>query len=127
MLALGNFDPAPLPGIAQQARTAGVYRHNAWAADTFDRLDPEAPVTCRERWSISELPHAAGKRYRAETHEEISGVSGALPGYLVTGDMFCEYNSVHTHPMVLGQHTSTFAAKSEPPARAGRKSTNHET
>ncbi|NUQ27474.1 MAG: SidA/IucD/PvdA family monooxygenase, partial [Acidobacteriaceae bacterium] len=45
VLALGNFDPAPLPGITQQARTAGVYRHNAWAADTFDGLDPEAPVT----------------------------------------------------------------------------------
>lgn len=45
VLALGNFDPAELPGIAQEARTAGVYRHNAWAADTFDGLDPQAPVT----------------------------------------------------------------------------------
>ncbi|WP_263416667.1 FAD/NAD(P)-binding protein [Terriglobus albidus] len=45
VLALGNFDPAPLPGIAQQALTAGVYRHNAWAADAFVGLDPQAPVT----------------------------------------------------------------------------------
>jgi hydroxyacylglutathione hydrolase len=45
VLALGNFDPAELPGIAQAARTAGVYRHNAWAANTFDGLDPQAPVT----------------------------------------------------------------------------------
>src|ERR1700722_9680112 len=32
VLATGNFDPAPLPGITKAASDSGLYRHNAWAA-----------------------------------------------------------------------------------------------
>jgi uncharacterized NAD(P)/FAD-binding protein YdhS len=45
VLATGNFDPAPLPGVAAAAAAAGVYRHDAWAPRTFDGLDPAAAVT----------------------------------------------------------------------------------
>ncbi len=45
VLATGNFDPTPLPGIAQEAETAGVYCHSAWKAGTYAGLDPAAPVT----------------------------------------------------------------------------------
>ncbi len=44
VLATGNFDPAPLPGITEAASDAGLYRHNAWAADTYEGLDPDATV-----------------------------------------------------------------------------------
>jgi uncharacterized NAD(P)/FAD-binding protein YdhS len=44
VLATGNFDPAPLPGITQAASDLGLYRHNAWAADTYEALNPDAPV-----------------------------------------------------------------------------------
>jgi hydroxyacylglutathione hydrolase len=44
VLATGNFDPAPLPGIAKAASDSGLYRHNAWAADTYEGLNPDAPV-----------------------------------------------------------------------------------
>jgi uncharacterized NAD(P)/FAD-binding protein YdhS len=44
VLATGNFDPAPLPGITKAASDSGLYRHNAWAAETYEGLDPEAPV-----------------------------------------------------------------------------------
>src|ERR1700730_6894911 len=44
VLATGNFDPAPLPGIAKTASDLGLYRHNAWAPDTYEGLDPAAPV-----------------------------------------------------------------------------------
>jgi uncharacterized NAD(P)/FAD-binding protein YdhS len=45
VLATGNFDPAPLPGISQQAETSGVYRHNAWLPGTYDGLAANAAVT----------------------------------------------------------------------------------
>jgi uncharacterized NAD(P)/FAD-binding protein YdhS len=36
VLATGNFDPAPLPGITKAASDSGLYRHNAWAAETYE-------------------------------------------------------------------------------------------
>jgi uncharacterized NAD(P)/FAD-binding protein YdhS len=44
VLATGNYDPAPLPGITQAASDLGLYRHNAWAAETYEGLHPDAPV-----------------------------------------------------------------------------------
>src|ERR1700679_1382361 len=44
VLATGNFDPAPLPGITKAAADSGLYRHNAWAAETYWGLQPHAPV-----------------------------------------------------------------------------------
>ena len=44
VLATGNFDPAPLPGITKAATDSGLYRHNAWTAETYEGLDPEATV-----------------------------------------------------------------------------------
>jgi uncharacterized NAD(P)/FAD-binding protein YdhS len=44
VLATGNFDPAPLPGITSAASDSGLYRHNAWAAETYEGLDPDASV-----------------------------------------------------------------------------------
>jgi uncharacterized NAD(P)/FAD-binding protein YdhS len=44
VLATGNFDPAPLPGIAKFASDSGLYRHNAWAPETYEGLNPDAPV-----------------------------------------------------------------------------------
>src|ERR1700722_3852210 len=44
VLAIGNFDPALLPGITNAAADSGLYRHNAWTAETYDGLDPEATV-----------------------------------------------------------------------------------
>jgi uncharacterized NAD(P)/FAD-binding protein YdhS len=44
VLATGNFDPTPLPGITKAAFDSGLYRHNAWAAETYEGLYPEAPV-----------------------------------------------------------------------------------
>jgi uncharacterized NAD(P)/FAD-binding protein YdhS len=44
VLATGNFDPAPLPGITKVAADSGLYRHNAWTAETYEELDPEATV-----------------------------------------------------------------------------------
>src|SRR5207237_8652959 len=38
VLATGNFDPAPLPGITKAASDSGLYRHNAWAADAYEGL-----------------------------------------------------------------------------------------
>jgi uncharacterized NAD(P)/FAD-binding protein YdhS len=45
VLATGNFDPAPLPGVAEEAVRSGVYRHSAWDGESYRGLDPEAPVT----------------------------------------------------------------------------------
>lgn len=45
VLAAGNFDPAPLPGVAPEAELAGVYCHNAWKAGAYAGLDPSATVT----------------------------------------------------------------------------------
>jgi hypothetical protein len=44
VLATGNFDPDPLPGITKAASDSGLYRHNAWATETYDGLHPEARV-----------------------------------------------------------------------------------
>jgi uncharacterized NAD(P)/FAD-binding protein YdhS len=44
VLATGNFDPAPLPGITKAAADSGLYRHNAWAAETYEGLHPDAPI-----------------------------------------------------------------------------------
>jgi uncharacterized NAD(P)/FAD-binding protein YdhS len=44
VLATGNFDPAPLPGITKAASDLGFYHHNAWAAETYEGLHPDAPV-----------------------------------------------------------------------------------
>jgi hydroxyacylglutathione hydrolase len=44
VLATGNFDPAPLPGIAHEALRSGVYHHSAWDRETYRGLDPEAEV-----------------------------------------------------------------------------------
>src|SRR6201981_3573011 len=40
VLATGNFDPAPLPGITRAASDSGLYRHNAWTAETYAGLEP---------------------------------------------------------------------------------------
>jgi uncharacterized NAD(P)/FAD-binding protein YdhS len=45
VLATGNFDPAPLPGVSQQAKINGSYCHNAWLPDTYEGLATAAPVT----------------------------------------------------------------------------------
>jgi hydroxyacylglutathione hydrolase len=44
VLATGNFDPAPLPGVSKAASDSGLYRHNAWATETYEGLDSGAPV-----------------------------------------------------------------------------------
>lgn len=44
VLATGNFDPAPLPGVSQAAIEKGLYCHSAWAASTYENLDPDASV-----------------------------------------------------------------------------------
>ena len=44
VLATGNFDPAPLSGVAEACQRDGSYRHNAWDADTYAGLDPSGPV-----------------------------------------------------------------------------------
>jgi len=44
VLATGNFDPALLPGITKAAADSGLYRHNAWTAETYEGLDPEGTV-----------------------------------------------------------------------------------
>jgi hydroxyacylglutathione hydrolase len=44
VLATGNFDPAPLPGITKAASDSGLYRHNAWVPETYESLHPDAPV-----------------------------------------------------------------------------------
>src|SRR5258708_26941865 len=44
VLATGNFDPAPLPGVTKAASDSGLYHHNAWATETYEGLHPDAPV-----------------------------------------------------------------------------------
>lgn len=44
VLATGNFDPAPLPGIASDAVTNGLYYHNAWSEETYKDLPANASV-----------------------------------------------------------------------------------
>src|SRR5580698_3927448 len=45
VLATGNFDPATLPGISDEAQSSNAYCQNAWVAATYDNLAPDAPVT----------------------------------------------------------------------------------
>jgi uncharacterized NAD(P)/FAD-binding protein YdhS len=45
VLATGNFDPAMLPGVSDEARSTNAYCQNAWAAATYDKLTPYAPIT----------------------------------------------------------------------------------
>lgn len=45
VLAVGNFDPAPLRGVAEETIASGVYRHSAWEAATYSNLPADAPVT----------------------------------------------------------------------------------
>jgi len=44
VLATGNFDPAPLPGITEAAAALGLYHHNAWSTETYEGLQSDAPV-----------------------------------------------------------------------------------
>jgi hydroxyacylglutathione hydrolase len=44
VLATGNFDPVPLPGITKAALDSRVYHHNAWATEPYEGLHPNAPV-----------------------------------------------------------------------------------
>jgi uncharacterized NAD(P)/FAD-binding protein YdhS len=44
VLATGNFDPASLPGITKSSSDLGLYHHNAWAAETYEGMHPDAPV-----------------------------------------------------------------------------------
>src|SRR5215470_6452833 len=44
VLATGNFDPAPLPGIASDAVTKKLYFNNAWSEETYTKLPVHAPV-----------------------------------------------------------------------------------
>lgn len=45
VLATGNFDPAALPGVEQEAIDNGLYCHNAWLPQTYEDLEANAPVT----------------------------------------------------------------------------------
>jgi uncharacterized NAD(P)/FAD-binding protein YdhS len=44
VLATGNFDPAPLPGITKAVSDSALYHHNAWAVETYEGLPLDAPV-----------------------------------------------------------------------------------
>ena len=44
VLATGNFDPAPLNGVSEQATERGIYCHSAWDDSTYADLAPDAPV-----------------------------------------------------------------------------------
>jgi uncharacterized NAD(P)/FAD-binding protein YdhS len=44
ILATGNFDPAPLPGVSDQAISSGLYCHSAFEDATYANLDTEAHV-----------------------------------------------------------------------------------
>src|ERR1700736_190467 len=44
VLATGNFDPAPLPGITKAACDSGLYHHNAWSSEAYEGFDPDAAV-----------------------------------------------------------------------------------
>jgi hydroxyacylglutathione hydrolase len=45
VIATGNFDPAPLPGVANEIEETGAYCHNAWRSQTYQGLADDAPVT----------------------------------------------------------------------------------
>jgi uncharacterized NAD(P)/FAD-binding protein YdhS len=44
VLATGNFNPAPLPGISEEAVRSGSYCHSAWDRATYENLSADAPV-----------------------------------------------------------------------------------
>lgn len=44
VLATGNFDPATLPGINEDAVASGAYCHNAWLDATYSNLPADAPI-----------------------------------------------------------------------------------
>lgn len=44
VLATGNFDPAPLAGVNEEAVRSGAYCHSAWEESTYANLPAEAPV-----------------------------------------------------------------------------------
>jgi uncharacterized NAD(P)/FAD-binding protein YdhS len=44
ILALGNFEPAPFPGVAPACKTNGSYHNCAWRDQTFTGLPDSAPV-----------------------------------------------------------------------------------
>ena len=44
VLATGNFDPAPLPGISKEAVLHDRYHHNAWSENTYRGLPKDAPI-----------------------------------------------------------------------------------
>jgi uncharacterized NAD(P)/FAD-binding protein YdhS len=44
VLALGNFDPARLPGIPPELDATGRYHHNAWADGVFGGIGPNEEV-----------------------------------------------------------------------------------
>jgi uncharacterized NAD(P)/FAD-binding protein YdhS len=44
VLATGNFDPAPLPGVSAETIADGTYCHSAWENATYANLPPDAPV-----------------------------------------------------------------------------------
>jgi uncharacterized NAD(P)/FAD-binding protein YdhS len=44
VLATGNFDPAPLRGVAEETVSNGTYCHSAWEDSTYANLAPDAPV-----------------------------------------------------------------------------------
>jgi uncharacterized NAD(P)/FAD-binding protein YdhS len=44
VLATGNFDPAPLPGVSDEAISRGLYCHSAWEDATYANLEAEAHV-----------------------------------------------------------------------------------
>jgi uncharacterized NAD(P)/FAD-binding protein YdhS len=45
VLAVGNFDPAPLRGVAEETIASGAYRYSAWEPATYADLPADAPVT----------------------------------------------------------------------------------
>lgn len=45
VIATGNFDPAPLSGVTEEAERTGIYCHNAWRPEPYQRLAENAPVT----------------------------------------------------------------------------------
>jgi uncharacterized NAD(P)/FAD-binding protein YdhS len=44
VLATGNFDPAPLSGVAEETVSSGTYCNSAWGDSTYANLSPNAPV-----------------------------------------------------------------------------------
>jgi hydroxyacylglutathione hydrolase len=44
VVATGNFDPAPMRGVAEEAVHSGAYCHSAWKDSTYTNLPEDAPV-----------------------------------------------------------------------------------